>query len=75
MKHRDSTQPTDFALGLECAWPGVSGPPQARLFRSRIVRRLGLVTFVLSIFAGLQYGEGVSERGQSDRGGERAARS
>jgi hypothetical protein len=64
MKRPVSRHPTDIALGLECAWPGVSEPRQARLFRSRIVRRLGLVTFVLSIFAAVLYGEGVSERGQ-----------
>lgn len=64
MKRPVLRHPTIIALGLECAWQGVSGPRQARLFRSRIVRRLGLVTFVLSIFAGIQYGEGVSERGQ-----------
>jgi len=54
---------TDLALGLECAWPGVSGPRQARLAR-RPVHGARLVTFVLWILAGLRYGSGVSERGQ-----------
>jgi len=53
----------DDAIGLECAWPGVSGPRTARVAR-RAVYPARLVTFVLWILTGLRYGAGVSERGQ-----------
>jgi hypothetical protein len=50
-------------FGLECAWPGIPGPRQARM-ADRTVHKARLVTFVLWILTGLGYGGGVSERGQ-----------
>jgi hypothetical protein len=52
----------DHDLGLECAWPEVSAPRQARLRPT--VHGARLVTFLLWVLAGLGYGGGVSERGQ-----------
>jgi len=57
------SEPTEIALGLECAWPGASEPRQACLSRQP-VHKARLVTFVLWILAGLGYGGAVSERGQ-----------
>jgi len=64
----------ELEIGLECAWPGIPEPRAAEPFRKRTSMGLRLVTFVICVLAGLQYGEGVSERRQQDRGGERATR-
>ncbi|KPK04767.1 MAG: hypothetical protein AMJ64_12865 [Betaproteobacteria bacterium SG8_39] len=63
MRRAEATGQPNESLGLECAWPGISGPRQARTGR-RPVHRARLVTFVLWILTGLGYGGGVSERGQ-----------
>lgn len=55
--------PENHDIGLECAWPQVAAPRQARL-AGHTVHGARLVIFVLWILAGLRYGEAVSERGQ-----------
>ena len=64
----------ELEIGLECAWPARFEPRLLGPFRKRTSLGLRLVTFVICALAGLQYGEGVSDRRQQDRGGERATR-